>query len=186
MCNCTAPTTTFWSWISRNQSTLMATWRIAYYIMLSDLCTHIKTSDFSELVTRIVGLHRPVNLHVRQIALCGQDWDIVKMNIGEWISRSPEKIISTSCNQEIGYTYTWRKVASGRQWPWDPEGQTPCFSQIGRWHVLVDMMHNQRKPSHSMTRINLLRGLQNLPNWRHLIELKWWMQASLNHYQEAS
>ena len=160
MCNCTAPTTTFWSWISRNQSTLMATWRIAYYIMLSDLCTHIKTSDFSELVTRIVGLHRPVNLHVRQIALCGQDWDIVKMNIGEWISRSPEKIISTSCNQEIGYTYTWRKVASGRPWPWDPEGQTPCNSQIGRWHVLVDMMHNQRKPSHSMTWINLLRELK--------------------------
>ncbi len=57
-------------------------------VMLSDLCTHIKTSDFSELVTRIVGLHRPVNLHVRQIALCGQDWDFVKMNIGEWISRS--------------------------------------------------------------------------------------------------
>ena len=57
-------------------------------VMFLDLCTHIMTS---ESVTRIVGLHRPVNLHVQQIALCGQDWDIVKMNIGEWISRFPEK-----------------------------------------------------------------------------------------------
>ena len=105
-------------------------------VMFLDLCTHIMTS---ESVTRIVGLHRPINLHVHQIALCGQDCDIVKMNIGEWI-------ITRSCDQEISYTYTWRKVASGRPWPWDPKRHTPCNSQIGRWHVLVDMMHKQESP----------------------------------------